>query len=458
MKQKTIISLLCSAMVLLVFSCDFMHSQKEALNKGYTSLLCVKKDGKFGFVNEIGKEVIQCKFDQPSVFSEGWAALKKGKNWSYYNAHGRKVLDLKKRYTYCGPFHDGAAFVTTVPTKDMLHNYAAFYEDLCQEIQFINTKGEVIFKVEDKWGINCSQIVRIGFSDGLLKVINEKSDPKMIGYLDKSGQLKIPFKSLHQSMITDAFSDGLLVSGEKEYNKSKKAEIKYGYIDQLGQWQIPPIYTKALPFNHGVAVVWEENPKRENSYKTYLIDKEGKSVFPSDIRTSERLVRDSLLAVYRPKLNEDGVEVFGSYGKNRRYAIAKVDGSMVTDFIFAQLQPGKTSQDLWEAGLPENEAYGFVDDEGTVIIPYQFPSVWNSFEDGLAVVRVADKGKATAVINTKGEMVLPPDSIENYQISGEVICPNDRGGFSYFNRFGEAINLKEYEHFGIYQHLSLPNR
>jgi hypothetical protein len=348
------------------------------------------------------------------------------------------------------------AFVSTLPTKDAPHNYAAFYEDLCKELQFINTKGEVVFNIKDQWGVvKCSHVVKLGFSEGLLKLRSDSSDQTMIGFLDKSGQLKIPFTSQNQSSISGTFSNGLVVAGKKSADPSEKNRKYYGYMDQSGEWVIPPKYAKALPYNHGVAVVWEQIPKRQYSYKTYLIDKKGSKVFPAEIGTNENLVRDSLLAVYRPRLNEDGIEVFGSYGKSRRYALAKIDGTLITDYIYANLSPGKTSKELWQASLPEDKAIGFLNNEGQVVIPFQFPSVSNYFEDGLAVVKIEGQGDAMAVIDAKGDFVLPPNRNANYQISGEIMNLKESGGFTYYNRYGQAIDLEDYEFAGVFQRLYL---
>ena len=459
MEQPSFNGLLSLALILLLVSCDLWNSQDKNPDQEYTSLLCVRKDGKFGFINEWGEEVIPCKYDQPSSFHEGWAALKKGDNWAYYDVRGHKVLDLGDRFTYCGQFHEGMALVSTTPLKDMLDIFQEFWDDLCPQLQFINKKGEVVLNVDNQWDVLCSYVDKIGFSDGLLKVVTETSEGKLSGFLNNKGELVMPFNNRHQRITQDLFSEGLVVAGKKIYDSTfQKSTVVHGYKDTSDNWVIPPIYAKALPFKYGAAVVWEQNPKRELSYWTYLIDKKGNRIFPSDIHTNERYVRDSLLAVFKPRLNEDRVEVFSSYGKSRRYALAKVDGTILSDFIYESLMPGKSDECLWIASLPDKKAYGALDDSLNLIFPFQFPSIANSFEDGLAVVYLTEDGKAKGVINSKGELVPLPDSSLNYQISGEIIYPNETGGFNYINRHGQPINLEGYEKAGIFQRLPLPDR
>lgn len=204
--------------------------------------------------------------------------------------------------------------------------------------------------------------------------------------------------------------------------------------------------------------MWEENPKRQNSYRTYLIDKKGDRVFSNDIETNERLVRDSMLAVYKPYLNEDNVEVFGSYGQYRRYALARVDGTLLTDFIFADLQPGKSVEDPWMVSLPDKKAYGTLDDQGNVVLPYQFPSVYFPFEYGLAVVELPDDVQGRAVINTDGDIIFPTDPDARYEVRAGIISNYADEKFSYFNADGQLINLDDYEPAGIFEYHSLKDQ
>ena len=366
------------------------------------------------------------------------------------------MLDLKKRFTYCGPFHDGAAFVSTKATTDELPNQASFWEDMCKELQYINKQGEVIFKIKDEWGIKCGGEFRNGFSSGLLKVTKKErqaSGGTQIGYIDKTGQLKIPFIFRGESNADETFSEGLAGMGiRSNLPNVKKPVIKYGYINQLGEWQIPPTFTKVYPFKHGAAMVLDTVPNSKHYLQTYLIDKKGNRIFSAEIETYARLHRDSLLAVFKVERTESGSEKHST----RRYAIAKTNGTLTTDFIFTIMQPGVTSQDLWIASLPDNDKkIGFVDDEGSLIIPYQYPKFRTYFEDGLAVVYTDKKASVQAVINKKGEFVIPPDTSTNYQIDGVIVSPNDDGGIFYYNREGQRIDFKDYERYGLFQHLPL---
>ena len=56
------------------------------------ALLRLKKDGKWGYINTKGEQIIECKFDGACDFSEGFAWVKKDGKWGYINTKGCFVV------------------------------------------------------------------------------------------------------------------------------------------------------------------------------------------------------------------------------------------------------------------------------------------------------------------------------------------------------------------------------
>ena len=54
-----------------------------------------EKDGKYGYINTKGEQVVECKFDAVWDFSKGLAAVKKDGKWGYINAKGEQVVECK---------------------------------------------------------------------------------------------------------------------------------------------------------------------------------------------------------------------------------------------------------------------------------------------------------------------------------------------------------------------------
>lgn len=67
-------------------------------------------NGKWGFVNNDGKTVIEPKFDEAMSFSNGLAAVRSGDKWGFIDDSGELVIDYK--YSDGGYFtNNGICFV-----------------------------------------------------------------------------------------------------------------------------------------------------------------------------------------------------------------------------------------------------------------------------------------------------------------------------------------------------------
>lgn len=72
-------------------------------------LLVVKKDDKYGFIDNTYKEVIPLIYDGAGAFSEGLANVKKNNKWGYIDKDNRTVIPFI--YTNTGNFSKGKALV-----------------------------------------------------------------------------------------------------------------------------------------------------------------------------------------------------------------------------------------------------------------------------------------------------------------------------------------------------------
>ena len=94
----------------------------------------VKKDGRFGYINTKGEQIVECKFDYVSDFKDGLAIVEKDGKWGYINTKGEQIIECK--FDDAWGFNEGLASVQ----KDSKWGY-------------INTKGEQI--VECKFDDAC---------------------------------------------------------------------------------------------------------------------------------------------------------------------------------------------------------------------------------------------------------------------------------------------------------------
>ena len=91
----------------------------------------VEKDDKWGYVNTKGEQIVECKFDDTWVFKKGFAKVKKDDKWGYINTKGEQIVECK--FDYACQFSEGFAWVK----KDGKWSY-------------INTKGCFVIFDESK--------------------------------------------------------------------------------------------------------------------------------------------------------------------------------------------------------------------------------------------------------------------------------------------------------------------
>ncbi|NMG05722.1 WG repeat-containing protein [Brasilonema sp. UFV-L1] len=190
----------------------------------------VRIDGKWGYIDKNGTEVIRPQFDETDDFSEGLARVWiVGQNWGYIDKAGKFVIPQQFTKDNAGNFSEGLA--------------RACFVDTCG---YINQRGD--FVIERKYG------GARDFKEGLAVV---KIRSKW-GYIDKSGNIAI------QPQFDDAenFSEGLA---------DIKIGDKWGYINKSGDIVIKPQFDDNFRFSEGLAAV-------KTNGKWGYIDKSGNIV------------------------------------------------------------------------------------------------------------------------------------------------------------------------------------
>lgn len=306
-------------------------------------LMMVCKDGKWGYIDTAGREVIPCRYDDAHNFFDGLALVVKDGQYGYIDTTGREVIPCQ--YDWGFYFYDGLSQVS----KD-------------GQSFFIDKTGSKVFSCPDECFYE-------DFSEGL--VVTEKQDGgpwnSQYGYTDTTGRVVIPFQ------YDDAypFSDGLAVVGK---------DGKYGYIDKTGQVVIPLRYDQAYDFTDGLAAVSDENG---GGY----IDKTGKEVIPCQYDLAGSFFEDGLAAV-----DKDG-----------KYGYIDTTGRMV---VPCQYEMAWDFADGMARVANADGEYGFVDTTGREVIPCQYEQVQvHDFNEGLAML-IGENGK-WGYIDKTGRVVIP---------------------------------------------------
>lgn len=140
------------------------YDELSLYSEGYAA---VRKGELWGYIDTWGREVIPCKYYCAYPFHEGYAAVCKNGRRGYIDTWGREVIPCK--YEEANPFHEGLASVKL-----------SFGDGWA----FIDTLGQVVISpLTDTWEMNLPG----EFSDG--RVVFISGDLKHFTVLDRQGNI-----------------------------------------------------------------------------------------------------------------------------------------------------------------------------------------------------------------------------------------------------------------------------
>ncbi|OBR65736.1 hypothetical protein A7K91_14335 [Paenibacillus oryzae] len=176
------------------------------------------QDGKYGFINTKGKEVVPPQYEQAAPYRNGLAKIIFDNKYGYLNIKGELVVE--PQYDYAFQYEDGMIRIVADGKAG-----------------FLNEKGKLI--AEPRYDENHYND-KIPFLDNLRMVSLEGQ----FGYIDKSGNEVVK----PQYNAVSLFMDGMA---------AVMSDGRVGFIDKTGQEIIRPYYdeTTLSFFSEGVAVV-----------------------------------------------------------------------------------------------------------------------------------------------------------------------------------------------------------
>lgn len=257
--------------------------------------------------------------------------------------------------------------------------------------------------------------------DGLAGVIKQSDDQydkaNRVGYIDKDGQLIIPFQfdaivagEGGESLDVNDFSEGLAAISKND---------KYGFIDTKGKVLIEPKYDWASSFSNGLAIV-----SAEGLYGA--IDKQGKTVIPFEYQALADF-HDGFATAARPAKDPEDYE--------SKYGLINKQNEVVIPFMYESM--GNLSESL--IAVKKDGKWGYVDTTNKSIITIDLAyEMVNDFSDGLAAVFSYEENSDNleyGYIDKTGKLVVPMQFIKAYW--------DDTEGLINFNNGIAVVNDKE---------------
>ncbi len=320
----------------------------------------VKLNGKHGFIDKEGNEVINCKYDWVNDFSEGLACVSFNGKCGFFDSQGYKIIPCK--YNYATSFSEGLACVRIDRKPNFpLRRFGA--ED--GEWRIINNTGDEIVICKHDYDT-------IGeFEGGMAKVeLNEK-----IGFIDREGSEIIPCKHIPWKYI-GYIGEGLI--------KVPSNNARLGLINKWGNSIISDKYHEINYFHEGLAKV-------ELNGKSGFIDKNGNEIVPCKY-DSNRYNASEIEAGFfflntlftRPGLYfSEGLAAVKFSGK---WGFIDNKGNEIVPCIYNRVEDFQEGL----AGVNLNGKWGFIDKQGNKVIHCKYDKV-RAFKEGVAWVRLSER-------------------------------------------------------------------
>lgn len=306
--------------------------------------LVYKKDQGFGFINELGIEVIPCQYASAMRFNDGLAPVSIDREkWGYINKKGNLVIEYKY-YRAC-VFHEGCSMVT--------NKINGLYKT-----GYINNKGTQITHLEYDPNVNGH------FNEGLAKV----SQNGKYGYIDQNGTIVIPLQ--YEWLYYGCFDDGYAIV---------KKSGKCGVIDKTGKIVIDFLYDDLF----------------YNSNDLFIAKKEGKFGI---ININNTIIAPFKYTDIRRISSTVGIFV-ASINNDCKKGIFRLNGQNVVPCIYDKIDTFNEGT----ACVTKNNKWGIINMLGEEIVPciYDYCS---GFKDGLSYVL---KGDSYSVVDMSGELLIP---------------------------------------------------
>ena len=381
-----------------------------------TNLYPIYKNGKYGYIDSLGNEVIKPQYLYASYFNEGIALIivdttcvilsdtltsKKASSFINLLSEQKKI-----RYKYGYISLDNKLAIDTT----LIYEFENIENDW-NSIKELISKGK---QLNLQW-LSCSDD----------RILYQDSITKLFGYMNSKGE----------TIITPQYKDGYQftegLATVQVLNKGLRDSPKWGYIDINGNLVIESKYSSASTFRESKAIVEFREMKRRDDGKfsftksSIIINKSGKIIgTPFNMTTTIYPYNDGIACTYnhlgKLNLGYNFIDENGNYlidgtliditRFGNGYAGVKIDS---TNWVFVDKRMNIISEEYEEvkpfkenyAAIKKDNLWGYIDTTFQVKIPCKYDNC-SSFKKGLASFEI--KREALMIegyINKRGEVV-----------------------------------------------------
>lgn len=209
----------------------------KELGSFHDGLARIGRNGKYGYMNIKGEEVIPCSYTDADDFSNGVARVRVDGKTKYIDVNGNDVPSPNTQSSGATNLQSSNEF--TIKVVNGKYGYA-------------DTSGKIVIPCKydgaKPFRNSYAAVEKYEYINGA-PVMSDEYDPRW-GVIDESGNVIIPFKyNFYYDAENDIplFSEGVAIVQDKTE--------KFGFFDKNGKRLTPCKYTVAQPFSNGVAYV-----------------------------------------------------------------------------------------------------------------------------------------------------------------------------------------------------------
>lgn len=239
---------------------------KDANNPFSEGLMCVEKDGQYGYVDKTGKVVIPCIYESANGFSEGLAVVRRAgeRSYGYMDKTGKVVIPFN--YSYATDFAEDFAAV-----EDSNGNWG-----------YINKSGELVIPCIYESASYYKQGTTVVSKNGTWLIIDKQGNE-----IDKNA-IRNTFwfnnvmvadrkdgKFGYKNILEEEIVPYIYLEAQSSYDGIGwvMSENGFGAVDISGKEIVPCIYSSFKAFSEGLAVVFK-------SFEGGYVDMSGNEVIP----------------------------------------------------------------------------------------------------------------------------------------------------------------------------------
>ena len=322
-------------------------------------LTVVKKNGKYGYIDDEGDEEIPCQFDEAHSFYSDLALVRQGGKYGFIDDDGKfeinpiydKAFDFnEKGIGAVGKNIDGVLKFAIINEEGKLLSEFVYRNVLIGENRIFAYDGEFFYF----YNLKMKQLFKTQYQ---------------IAGMEFGGIVLDPLANLDEKLI--AFRNN---------------ENKYGFLNLKGEVAIPAEYDIIGNFSNGLA----------------RVKKDGKYGFIN--KNNEMIIENKYDFV------NDFVNGYAIVTVDYLYGLINTEGKFVMDVKYTNL--GNVYNDICYFKTAEQTAFGYYNvNKEEVINAKQYSQisesigVYNCSDDGYIVVK---QGEYLGVINKKGEYIINP--------------------------------------------------